>query len=732
MAYVAPGGLPPSELLSDYARRLEFAQLAASYDRASSPGRTSGPGRGSKKREAKKTEARGRAAPAAPGLHLHPLQVFAERFMSPDTPVPRVLLAWDTGTGKSIAAITVGQKFVQRFRGMRQLEPADRPTVFVLGFTRQVIQAEMLRNPKHGFVTHQELAELRRLRDGADGSEPGSPESRRFNGYLGTLRRQLTDRTRGGYFRFYGYKEFANHMFVLTPKGERANFKVLELFLRPAATETTNKDDAPEAADDAPEAADDTPETAIEIFVQRIAAAEQEGLVRVNSELLQQLRRGLIIADEIHNVYNKRDSNMYGVALQFALDAFPPAEAPRALFMSATPLTGSPAEVVDLLNLLVPRADLPGGRPVARADLFTPAGDLRPGTLAEVTRLAAGRTTRLTVPAGASESEGAGSFPERVFLGDEVAGIPYLRFVSSELTPLHREALAAATAAGKLRPGVLPTPADYALYDMVFPDPEGGEPLYSSPAANPLREVYLRAPLDWRVARGVAVEPPPPSAGLRGPPAIGGSFLSLRWKGATGVTALSGKYTRWLRDVVARVKTRQPGKTLAYHNRIRGTGATLLAAALSQNGFVALGEPPVPTTLCSVCGAELKNHRATHEFRPARYGLLVGAMEASSRERSFGVFNAKNNYEGHEMRVLLGSEAVKEGLDFVDIRFEDLLSIPASIKILVQIVGRAVRRGGRPPGGAVEVSIYLYDGGAGPPPPTTARRRASGCSGTRA
>lgn len=89
---------------------------------------------------------------------------------------------------------------------------------------------------------------------------------------------------------------------------------------------------------------------------------------------MEQLRGGLLIADEIHNVYNIQERNNYGIALQYVLDAFPPHQAPRAVFMSATPVTGSVMEYVDLLNLLVPRHELPNGQPLQRQQLFDSSG----------------------------------------------------------------------------------------------------------------------------------------------------------------------------------------------------------------------------------------------------------------------------------------------------------------------------------------------------------------------
>ena len=50
--------------------------------------------------------------PALRGIHLHGSQLFVRGFLTPQTPYMRLLLNWQTGTGKSIAAIGIAQKFV--------------------------------------------------------------------------------------------------------------------------------------------------------------------------------------------------------------------------------------------------------------------------------------------------------------------------------------------------------------------------------------------------------------------------------------------------------------------------------------------------------------------------------------------------------------------------------------------------------------------------------------------
>src|SRR5947208_3653413 len=49
--------------------------------------------------------------PALPGLRLSGAQLFVGNFVSPDTPYERLLVQWQTGVGKSIAAIRIADGF---------------------------------------------------------------------------------------------------------------------------------------------------------------------------------------------------------------------------------------------------------------------------------------------------------------------------------------------------------------------------------------------------------------------------------------------------------------------------------------------------------------------------------------------------------------------------------------------------------------------------------------------
>ena len=89
-------------------------------------------------------------------------------------------------------------------------------------------------------------------------------------------------------------------------------------------------------------------------FTNRVFDVERLENPKVNYDLIESLRYGLIICDEIHNAYNAVEQNNWGKTIQFAMNILGPDV--YLLLLSATPLTNS-SEITDFLNLL---ADSPG------------------------------------------------------------------------------------------------------------------------------------------------------------------------------------------------------------------------------------------------------------------------------------------------------------------------------------------------------------------------------------
>lgn len=618
------------------------------------------------------------------GLRLTGAQAFVQGFESPDTPYSRLLIKWQTGTGKSIAALSIAREFVKAFR-RRAASGVGAPTVVVISFTaRETIQRDMLKYPEFGFITPAEAASLQRLE--AEGvTNPAAMRSAAIA--MGVLRRRMTDRRRGGFYQFYGYREFASRLFTPTRAGTAAGFDVQKLYAR-------GEDD----------------------FGERLSQAVRKGQVLVNQDLLDSLKGGLLIADEIHNVYNIQEKNNYGIAIQYALDALA-ADAPRVVFMSATPMTGSAAEVVDLLNLLVPRAELPGGVHLKRSDFFSRASSaeddevvgassqLREGATRKISHLVAGRVSFLL-------DSDVGSYPRREFSGVSRPEVPYLKLTPCPMSSFHEQVLADAIRDGSA--------ASYALNDMVFPNPEGGG-LYAADTAARLAS----APASWREKEGVQVGKGAAVGAPAGTYIISGGFLEKE-----SLKKYSTKYSVLLDNVLAAIKD-GPGKIMVYHHRVRMTGVLLLQEMFRMNGFVDETASPTDQTICAICGSARGVHTSQeHTWTPARFAVAHSDVDRTAMMRSLARFNAQSNREGYQIRLLIGSAVVKEGLNFRAVRHQLVVSLPTDYPTLLQVFGRVARKdshAGLPDADRnVTIKILVSTHADGTPSPELKRYAAKG------
>ena len=546
-------------------------------------------------------------------------QLFVQNFINPDTPYMRLLIKWMTGVGKTIGALGIAKEFINVYAKMHSIDRENSPFVFVIGFTKSIFVRELLRHPEFGFVTEEDIAEHKELKIRAETG--GSEAEQRLAEFESRLRRRLANPAYGGYFKFIGYKAFFNRLFQGITK---------------------------------------------QSTVDEIEEALRDGSITINQPLVDMMANGLIICDEIHNVYNSVEKNNYGIAIQKILDIYEErSESLRALFLSATPINNKSHEVVDLINLLTSKG-------YVRSDFFD-GETLKPDALTKIGQIMRGRISYLRIL-------DPGIFPTRIICGNPIKGLPYLKFIRCNMPK--KQLRTYKRFVGETLPAEGQT-----ILDLGVPNP-GLEMPASETSSDDLlfktKEIKFQlqgASQTWLDKNGVELIETETNVYLGGP------FLQL-----ANLQNYSGKYPRYIKEVHMLLR-KDCGKMMTYHYYVNMSGILCVAQVLKQNGFVGDGEEPLPDTLCAVCGKRKDKHsKSKHDYRPCRYLILYSDLDKKIRDSIIEKYNDLGNINGYKYKMLLGSKVIQESEDLVAVQQMILLSVPNNIPTLLQLFGRAIRQ----------------------------------------
>lgn len=587
-------------------------------------------------------------------LILHPNQQFSKAYLSPNSKMHRMLANHDPGSGKTNLAIATALQHAKVYQQLYQMHPEGQsPSIWFIGFSRSAFLRELMRRPEFGFVSRAELAELDRLRKLSIG---GEKDREAYQEYESRLKRRLTRKQNGGFFKFFGYKEFYNRLFMGT-----------------ASTE---------------------------LDLQGVLNGIKDGSIKINIELIDSMRNGFVVCDEIHNAYNSAEINNYGLALILAVSFFDIPELlseyvnldPERLalyktstiyllVMTATIANNSPAEVVDLFNLLVPITRIiellkkwkwydSSKFPVLNRDhFFKNRRDLQPGSLEKISELVTGLVSRY-------QDYNPAYYPRLVIEGEPIpipkdildtriasykgTELPYLKFIRCDMSALHYDTYK--------KQESLP-PDGQALLDLSVPDP-----------ANPKSGIFRTK--DIKIAYkdvsygGLTLE----DGTLAGP--------GLK---SPNLAKFSSKDNQMVIDLWENLKT-DGGKVFISHQYVHVSGALFIANVLRANGFIDASSSPHEHTMCSICGHIMKGHNQQHDFQPARFVLTHGEMDQSEIENSWNKYRSPDNKMGYYYRVLIGSRKMNESVDLNEVRTEMVVHVPDDIPVLIQIIGRIRRR----------------------------------------
>jgi superfamily II DNA or RNA helicase len=170
---------------------------------------------------------------------------------------------------------------------------------------------------------------------------------------------------------------------------------------------------------------------------------------------------------------------------------------------------------------------------------------------------------------------------------------------------------------------------------------------------------------------------------------IKGYQKHIKSKGENTLLQLSNlqKFSPKLYSIIKIVKT-SPGLIFLYSNYVNYGGTELLAAALKENGY-------------------------TNYFSRSntpKFVVLGDIPTDKGRQKIINIFNGKENIHGKDIKIIIGSPSVSEGVSFKNIRSIHILEPHWNLSRIDQIIGRGIRYRSHSdlPQSERNVKIYLH------------------------
>lgn len=146
-------------------------------------------------------------------LQFSSYQNFVKNYINPNTPYSRLLMKHETGTGKTLGSLGIAMNFINYYKKEFDQGDSQIGSVFIIGFTSAQFKEELLRFPELGFITRSELDRLKQLRSLIyTGFKQDIVKLQEF---LMRIRKRFSNREGNGFFQFIGYKKLVNMIFII-------------------------------------------------------------------------------------------------------------------------------------------------------------------------------------------------------------------------------------------------------------------------------------------------------------------------------------------------------------------------------------------------------------------------------------------------------------------------------------------------------------------------------------
>lgn len=567
-------------------------------------------------------------------LILGPHQFFCKYYINPNNSNKRLLCKYGTGTGKSLAALVTGLQYLDLNK--YNIDQASFNKIIILGFLKYAFIKEILQHPELGILDREFSNHYMYLLTNKDTDVQLQKE------YI-TKKNILNKILKSKNIYFYGYRKLFYSIFINRKSANNIWTDNLSNF-------------------------------------DQLYSELNTGDIELNHEVLIRFNNAFVICDEIQDLYNSKEMNYYGLALQFVFNVY---ESPELytdillknkitieknplhiLYLTATTLTVKPSEVVDLINLIVPLDKLPDKKYITKSLLFTSDEKLLPNALSFIKKILYGYVSYFI--------EEAENYPSSEFVGTTIKEIGYLKFVKCEITNIHYKVYK--TNFSSIVESI--NINDISILDGVIPNLDNTSPPH-----------YKNKDIISAVEDNIIEYNKQYGLTLNKNQTFSGEFLKYE-----SIKKYSCKSKKIL-DIIFNNLKNNGGKIIIIHQLVKYWGCLYIQELLLYNGIIEYNDTPNEHTLCSICGIKQSEHtkESIEHFVPAKFVLVYGEMSDAQISKNIQNFR-NNNIYGHSCRILIGSQIINKAYHFTEVRDLIIASMPISFSDIVQIRGRAVRK----------------------------------------
>jgi hypothetical protein len=402
------------------------------------------------------------------------------------------------------------------------------------------------------------------------------------------------------------------------------------------------------------------------------------------------MSNSILIIDEAHNI----SGNEYGEALKKIIKN---SENLRVILLTATPMINLADEIVDLLNFIRPEND-----PVQRDKIFS--GDrnytmkIKPGGLEYLKEKARGYISfyRGSIPF---------TFAKRVDMGELSEGMLFTPVVRCMMDSFQHATYM------KTKDNVEDTldKASTASSNFVFPGLNKNktelEGYYSTEGVTTVLSQLstdgpkLRSLINKKLFNGKLSKAEEDNFMIETEKkSISGMILKIPY-----IQKFSSKFYNIIMNL-GKLVNKDTGTAFVYSNLVKAGGMELFAEALLANGYLEYLEDGNydirDETLDSKTGLTYIEHKkkGLKNFKPATFILITGGSEEGGEDVPEikqkiiqEVFNHMNNAEGQNIKFVLGSRVMNEGVTLKNIKEVHIIDAFFNIPKAEQVIGRAIR-----------------------------------------